>query len=240
MSAIPSYRLTRYLGPEPLVCNVFSRYTFHRLGGRVVGRSVDHPGTSDQSLHGLACGGSGSRPRDSEVLDLEFYVGRRREAVPLDERQLAVALETAARGLAGSGAGWTPRRRARPRHCGLGAWWMTTTAGCPTVSARANSHSTKARLEYPLGGWVQINDAYWGRQRRGGKRGRGAPGKTPFVAAVDLNRQWLLYAFRNPMANCTAQFSQNPPISLTAGQCWSGRLRRRELPVWPFCPPGRW
>ena len=41
----------------------------------------------------------------------------------------------------------------------------------------------------PLGGWVQLDDAYWGGQRRGGKRGRGAPGKTPFVAAVELNRE---------------------------------------------------
>ena len=39
----------------------------------------------------------------------------------------------------------------------------------------------------PLGGWVQLDDAYWGGQRRGGKSGRGAPGKTPFVAAVELN-----------------------------------------------------
>ena len=41
----------------------------------------------------------------------------------------------------------------------------------------------------PLGGWVQLDDAYWGGERRGGKRGRGAPGKTPFVAAVEHNRE---------------------------------------------------
>jgi len=39
----------------------------------------------------------------------------------------------------------------------------------------------------PLGGWVQLDDAYWGGARHGGKRGRGAPGKTPFVAAVEVN-----------------------------------------------------
>ena len=38
--------------------------------------------------------------------------------------------------------------------------------------------------EMPLMGAVQVDDAYWGGQRRGGKRGRGAAGKTPFVAAV--------------------------------------------------------
>jgi hypothetical protein len=36
----------------------------------------------------------------------------------------------------------------------------------------------------PLNGLVQIDDAFWGGERRGGKRGRGAAGKTPFVAAV--------------------------------------------------------
>ena len=41
--------------------------------------------------------------------------------------------------------------------------------------------------EHPLGGWVQLDDAYLGGERSGGKRGRGAPGKTPFVAAVETN-----------------------------------------------------
>ena len=36
--------------------------------------------------------------------------------------------------------------------------------------------------EHPLGGIVELDDAYLG-----GKRGRGALGKTPFVAAVETN-----------------------------------------------------
>ena len=36
-----------------------------------------------------------------------------------------------------------------------------------------------------LSGRIEIDDAYVGGQRGGGKRGRGAPGKTPFVAAVE-------------------------------------------------------
>ena len=39
----------------------------------------------------------------------------------------------------------------------------------------------------PLGGWVQLDDAYLGGQRRGGKTGRGAQRNTPLVAAVELN-----------------------------------------------------
>ena len=41
--------------------------------------------------------------------------------------------------------------------------------------------------EHPLSGWIQLDDAYLGGERSGGKRGRGAPGKTPFVAAVETN-----------------------------------------------------
>src|ERR1019366_5446504 len=37
----------------------------------------------------------------------------------------------------------------------------------------------------PLSGRVELDDAYLGGERTGGKRGRGAPGKTPFVAAVE-------------------------------------------------------
>ena len=40
--------------------------------------------------------------------------------------------------------------------------------------------------EHPLGGFIQLDDAYLGGER-GGKRGHGAPGKTPFVAAVETN-----------------------------------------------------
>ncbi len=37
----------------------------------------------------------------------------------------------------------------------------------------------------PLSGRVELDDAYLNGERTGGKRGRGAPGKTPFVAAVE-------------------------------------------------------
>ena len=42
-----------------------------------------------------------------------------------------------------------------------------------------------------MSGRVEIDDAYLGGVRSGGKRGRGAAGKTPFVAAVEtsLDRQ---------------------------------------------------
>jgi len=44
----------------------------------------------------------------------------------------------------------------------------------------------------PLTGRVEIDDAYLGGERSGGKRGRGAPGKTPFVAAVETTPEGKL------------------------------------------------
>ncbi|APD95722.1 hypothetical protein BM523_17925 [Alteromonas mediterranea] len=40
-----------------------------------------------------------------------------------------------------------------------------------------------------IGGIVQLDYVYWGGEHRGGKRGRGAGGKTPFLAAVALNEK---------------------------------------------------
>jgi hypothetical protein len=40
-----------------------------------------------------------------------------------------------------------------------------------------------------LHGRVELDDAYLGGERSGGKRGRGAPGKTPFVAAVETTAE---------------------------------------------------
>lgn len=41
----------------------------------------------------------------------------------------------------------------------------------------------------PLSGTIQLDDVYWGGERRGGKRGRGSDNKVPFVAAVSLNKE---------------------------------------------------
>lgn len=40
-----------------------------------------------------------------------------------------------------------------------------------------------------LEGCIELDDVYWGGKHRGGKRGRGAPGKTPFLAAVARNEE---------------------------------------------------
>lgn len=51
-------------------------------------------------------------------------------------------------------------------------------------------HVMKKREEAkPLSGFIQIDDSYLGGKSRGGKRGRGASGKTPFVAAVATDEE---------------------------------------------------
>src|SRR3954454_6042970 len=49
------------------------------------------------------------------------------------------------------------------------------------MRAMAEREAAKPKLS----GRVEIDDAYLGGERRGGKRGRGAAGKTPIVAAVE-------------------------------------------------------
>jgi len=44
-------------------------------------------------------------------------------------------------------------------------------------------------LVRPLEGRIEMDDAYLGGARSGGKRGRGSPGKTPFVAAVETTAE---------------------------------------------------
>jgi len=41
----------------------------------------------------------------------------------------------------------------------------------------------------PLTGIIQLDDVYWGGERHGGKRGRGASNKKPFIAAVSVNEE---------------------------------------------------
>ncbi len=40
-----------------------------------------------------------------------------------------------------------------------------------------------------LEGWIEVDDAYLGGEHRGGKVGRGAEGKTPFIAAVSTTEE---------------------------------------------------
>src|ERR1700687_6420131 len=49
-----------------------------------------------------------------------------------------------------------------------------------------------------LAGRIEIDDAYLGGERNGGKRGRGSPGKTPIVAAVETTPEGKPNRFKVP------------------------------------------
>ena len=57
-------------------------------------------------------------------------------------------------------------------------------------------------------GRVQLDDAYWGGERRGSKRGQGASGRTPFIAAAELNRE------RRPVRTASDLMPGGPPCRL--------------------------
>ena len=74
-----------------------------------------------------------------------------------------------------------------------------------------------------LSGLVRMDDAYLGGERSGGKRGRGAGGKTPFVAAVQTNdeghpqriRLSVVTGLRKPeIANWVGQLQQKKEVSI--------------------------
>ena len=56
-----------------------------------------------------------------------------------------------------------------------------------TMKHKIMAVMARREADTPLSGRVEVDDAYLGGARAGGKRGRGAPGKTPFVAAVSTS-----------------------------------------------------
>ena len=85
-----------------------------------------------------------------------------------------------------------------------------------------------------LSGRVEIDDAYLGGERSGGKRGRGAPGKTPFVAAVETTTagrpvRLKLRRVTSFCATSIAGFAQvQPRPRLLCRQRWLSVFRQRR------------
>ena len=74
-----------------------------------------------------------------------------------------------------------------------------------------------------LGHIVQVDDAYLGGETRGGKRGRGAQGKTPLVAAVQVTEEGRPVALR---MSCVKGFRKQEIAA------WAHRHLRRETVVY--------
>jgi len=89
---------------------------------------------------------------------------------------------------------------------------LTRTLGiCYRSAWRLKHKLTQVMLEREdrriLSGRVEIDDAYFGGERRGGKAGRGSENKVPFVAAVqtdaDGNPRYAIYSFVPRFTNCS-------------------------------------
>ena len=77
---------------------------------------------------------------------------------------------------------------------------------------------TKAMMEAgcikQLSGRVEIDEApIWAASGAGGKRGRGAPGKTPFIAAVETRRERGQAGFGIKLRGRVEAFSRQGPVS---------------------------
>jgi hypothetical protein len=89
----------------------------------------------------------------------------------------------------------------------------------------------------------EFDDAYLGGERHGGKRGRGAPGKTPFIAAVETTAAGkpVRLKLRRVTSFCAASIagfakrSLDPSCSVVSDGLWLLRRRHRG---WVH-PPGR-
>ena len=93
-----------------------------------------------------------------------------------------------------------------------------------------------------LAGRVEMDDAYLGGQRSGGKRGRGAAGKTPFVAAVETTaerkprrlRLTVVKGFRKKEIERLAKrdLAAGSNVVTDGLSCWTAveRSRLRPLP----------
>ena len=81
-----------------------------------------------------------------------------------------------------------------------------------------------------LAGRVEMDDAYLGGQRAGGKRGRGAAGKTPFVAAVETTaerkprrlRLTVVKGFRRRRSRRWPSATSPPAATWSATACPAG------------------
>lgn len=77
---------------------------------------------------------------------------------------------------------------------GISSLNLSRTLGISPTAALRMKHKLQQVMKErddsrPLGGLLLIDDAYWGGKKRDGKRGRGASGKMPFVAALSITSE---------------------------------------------------
>jgi transposase-like protein len=99
------------------------------------------------------------------------------------------------------------------------------------MAAMAAREAAKPKLS----GRIEVDDAYLGGERSGGKRGRGAAGKTPFVAAVETTperrprrlRLTVVKGFRKKVVERMAgnDFAAGSHVVSDGLRCWAAVLK---------------
>ena len=89
---------------------------------------------------------------------------------------------------------------------------------------------TERDRAHPLGGIVELDDAYLGGERSGASARGGAPGKTPFVAAVETNEQGIGgITDLSPLKGMDPFIVHGASPELLATMNWQGRWRTRPV-----------
>ena len=84
-----------------------------------------------------------------------------------------------------------------------------------------------------LTGRIEIDDAYLGGEHSRGKRGRGAAGKTPFLAAVETTADGKPVSLKlgrvsGFSSNVLSGFAKHIRSIVSGGQRWPGLLQQRN------------
>ena len=161
------------------------------------GRAVNRSATSNR--HATIARAASSPRRDSP--QVTFGPGTRRGTlpdrsdVPPDAQSRAPIESSRAQVPYNDGCEFSPTTVLRP--AALQSKRTRSLAAYVAVQLKAPRHAlvhkpmqvvTERYSTCRLGGWVHLHDAYWDCVGLGGKRGPWAPGKTPFLTAVELNR----------------------------------------------------
>ena len=115
-----------------------------------------------------------------------------------------------------------PVQEQRRRRSSSSATWAFATRPPGSSSTSSWRSCACARTRRQLDGRVEIDDAYLGGERSGGKTGRGSENKVPFVAAVQTTAEG------QPQFVCLRQ----QPFTTEAVAVFAARRRSHRRPPW--------
>jgi len=109
---------------------------------------------------------------------------------------------------------------------GISSLNLSRTLGVSAKTALSLKHKLQQTMKerddsQPLSNIVLLDDAYWGGKKQDGKRGRGATGKSPFLAAVSLCPEGHPQRMR---MSCVTGFFKKEVTSWSKKHLWPNSL----------------